>query len=180
MNQKLGLEELIMFCNNKNELRFSYNILKNKLYFKSREDVEDILQEGIARAFEWIHTEKGQSQGFSSVRGFILKTCMNYNTDLLRARKVHEKNSSKVDFKCSEILTPCEELIEKEHLDRQSKMIEKGLTILPDEQKRIIQYQLDEIDFNEMVVLEGTNINTLLSRGHYARKKMAKLLNPAA
>ena len=180
MNQKLGIDELIEFCNNKKEMNFTYNILKSRPYLKDSEDIEDILQEGITRTFEWINTEKGKQEGFRSIRGFILQASFNYTNDLLRSRKVHAKNLPKVDFEIYEVLTPYGELVVKEHNDRRAKILEKCLEVLPKEQRKVIEYQLEGLEFQEMAVIENENVNTPLSRAHYARRTMKKLLHPAA
>ncbi|MDB4984150.1 MAG: hypothetical protein JWM20_329 [Patescibacteria group bacterium] len=156
-----------------------HKILRNKFPSKTKEDIEDLVQEGVLRALRWANDKKNLTE-LVSVKALILRSAFNHATDILRSRIVHDKKSSFIEFEPRSIPDPHDLFIKKERDEFYIKTLAKGMEHLPEDQRRIIDYQMKEMSYREMAVIEETSVNTLLSRGFYARRKLKEVLHPAA
>jgi RNA polymerase sigma factor (sigma-70 family) len=167
-----------------NERGRLFNFIKR--YVPSKEDAEDILQDVfyqfIAGFEDIIMIDKISSWLFKSARNKIID----------KSRKKKPENFSKIEISSEEDdeffsftdlipsldFTPEDLFLQDEFNEEFNKILET----LPEEQKDIfIMNEIDGLSFKEISEITGLNVNTLLSRKHYAvkqlRKKLSKYLN---
>jgi RNA polymerase sigma factor (sigma-70 family) len=78
------------------------------------------------------------------------------------------------DFYLSENNTPEEAYTRKLFW----QALEAGLALLPDKQRLVFEmHELQGMSFNDIAEVTGESVKTLLSRKHYAVKKLRKHLN---
>jgi len=161
-----------------------FNFIKK--YVPSKEDAEDILQDvfyQFVAGFEDIIM-------IDRVSGWLFKSARNKIID--KSRKKKPENFSKMEnkneedeeyFSFTDLLPSLEFTPEDLFLqDEFNEEFKKALDTLPAEQKDIfIMNEIDGFSFKEISEITGLNVNTLLSRKHYAvsqlRKKLSKYLN---
>jgi len=161
-----------------------FNFIKK--YVPSKEDAEDILQDvfyQFVAGFEDIIM-------IDRVSGWLFKSARNKIID--KSRKKKPENFSKMEnkneedeeyFSFTDLLPSLEFTPEDLFLqDEFNEEFKKALDTLLAEQKDIfIMNEIDGFSFKEISEITGLNVNTLLSRKHYAvsqlRKKLSKYLN---
>ncbi len=162
-----------------------FNFIKK--YVPSKEDAEDILQDVFYQfivGFEDIIM-------IDRITGWLFKSARNRIIDKRRKKKLEnfskikiikndneEESLSFADLFPSLDFTP-EDLFLQDEFNEKFK---EALDELPAEQKDIfIMNEIDGFSFKEISEITGLNVNTLLSRKHYAvtqlRKKVSKYLN---
>ena len=162
-----------------------FNFIKK--YVPSKEDAEDILQDVF---YQFI-------AGFEDIilvdriSSWLFKTARNKIID--KSRKKKPENFSKIEattdndedeiFSFADLIPSLDFTPEDLFLqDEFNEEFQEALDKLPDEQKDIfIMNEIDGFSFKEISEITGLNVNTLLSRKHYAvnqlRKKINKYLN---
>jgi RNA polymerase sigma factor (sigma-70 family) len=153
-----------------------------KKYVPSKEDAEDILQDVF---YQFI-------AGFEDIilvdriSGWLFKSAKNKIID--KRRKKKPENFSKMEiikdedddaFSIIDLVPSLEFTPEDIFLkDEFTEEFEKALDSLPAEQKDIfLMSEADGFSFKEISEITGLNINTLLSRKHYAVVQLRKKLN---
>ncbi|MFZ0454248.1 MAG: sigma-70 family RNA polymerase sigma factor [Ignavibacteriaceae bacterium] len=162
-----------------------FNFIKR--YVPSKEDAEDILQDVfyqfIAGFEEIIMIDR--------ISGWLFKSARNKIID--KSRKKKPENFSKFEtandddgseyFSFAELLPSLDFTPEDLFLrDEFNEKLKEALDELPVTQKNIfIMNEVDGFTFKEISEITGLNVNTLLSRKHYAvnqlRKKISQYLN---
>jgi len=150
-------------------------------FVPSNEDAEDILQEVFYQFVSYANIEL-----IEKVNNWLFKTAKNKIIDRSRKKKTEtfsdtiredfdeEETFSIEDFLPSIDLTP-EDLFLR---DEFNEKFESALAELPPGQRDIfLMSEVDGLSFNEISELTGLNVNTLLSRKHYAVKFLKKKLN---
>jgi RNA polymerase sigma factor (sigma-70 family) len=161
-----------------------FNFIKK--YVPSKEDAEDILQDvfyQFVAGFEDIMM-------IDRISNWLFKSARNRIID--KSRKKKPENFSEIEittnedeseiFSFADLLPSLDFSPEDLFLqDEFNKKFKEALDELPVEQKDIfIMNEIDGFSFKEISEITGLNVNTLLSRKHYAvnqlRKKISKYL----
>ena len=162
-----------------------FNFIKR--YVPSKEDAEDILQDvfyQLIAGFEDIIM-------IDRISGWLFKTARNKIIDKKRKKKPDNFSGFEITnneedgeyFSFSDLIPSFDLIPEGLFLqDEFNEELQKALDSLPPEQKDIfLMSEIDGLSFKEISAITGLNINTLLSRKHYAvtqlRKKLIKYLN---
>jgi RNA polymerase sigma factor (sigma-70 family) len=161
-----------------------FNFIKK--YVPSKEDAEDILQDVFYQFIAGIE----DIIMIDRISGWLFKSARNKIID--KRRKKKPENFSKIEnkddeedeyFSFADLLPSFDFTPEDLFLqDEFNEEFNKALDALPAEQKDIfIMNEIDGFSFKEISEITGLNVNTLLSRKHYAvsqlRKKLSKYLN---
>jgi RNA polymerase sigma factor (sigma-70 family) len=161
-----------------------FNFIKK--YVPSKEDAEDILQDVfyqfVAGFEDIIMIDKISSWLFKSARNKIIDKSRKKKPD--NFSNMENKNEEEDEYFSFADLIPSldftpEDLFLQDEFNTEFK---KALDTLPEEQKDIFMMnEIDGFSFKEISEITGLNVNTLLSRKHYAvsqlRKKLSKYLN---
>ncbi len=141
--------------------RFSPKMLSVCYRFaQSREDAEDMLQEGFIKVFTQIHTfqNKGAFEGW--IRRIIVHTCINF-------LKKHKKFSGSVDIEQAGFVYIKEETIPS---IMQAKQVTECIRLLPLGYKTVLNlYAIEGYSHREIAVM--LDIEESTSRSQYTRAK---------
>ena len=146
--------------------RVAYGVVKN------RADALDIVQEVFVNVFRSIKNFKGKSSFYT----YIYRTAMNTAIDY--SRKVKRFPTSSIDEKGGQASDGAEKRPDSILLDKElDEKLSAAMAKLPKDQKAAIIYRdLEGLSYQEMAEVMGCNIGTVMSRLHYARKRMRELL----
>lgn len=144
---------------------------------KNPSDIEDIFQEVWLRAIK--NMKSFQNNNFS---GWLFSVARNLVIDRVRREgKFHPSpddaapnpGSSHVDRLFSYEAMPDRQLNSKDLGER----IQQALVQLSEEQREVFLMRTEaNVSFKEIAVLQNTSVNTVISRMHYAIKKLRPLL----
>lgn len=129
-------------------------------FAQSREDAEDMLQEGFIRIFTQIHTfqNKGAFEGW--VRRIIVHTCINF-------LKKYKKFNDSIDIGYAEYLQVKEETVPS---IMQAKQVVECIRLLPVGYKTVLNLYAIE-GYNHKEIAEMLDIEESTSRSQYTRAK---------
>lgn len=129
-------------------------------FAQSREDAEDMLQEGFIRIFTQIHTfqNKGAFEGW--IRRIIVHTCINF-------LKKYKKFGDSIDLGYAEHLQVKEETIPS---IMQARQIVECIRLLPVGYKTVLNLYAIE-GYNHKEIAEMLDIEESTSRSQYTRAK---------
>jgi RNA polymerase sigma-70 factor (ECF subfamily) len=160
---------------------FLYEKYKEKVYriafryVQRREDSLDIVQEVFAK----IYTSLNKFERRSSFYTWLCRITINKSIDYIRLKKntvsyeSYMTQDSQEGPSLSQNLSPYKEISGQEF----QKAFEKALEELPDIHKSVfVLYSLEELSYKEIAEVLDCSIGTIMSRLHYARKKLQNLL----
>lgn len=129
-------------------------------FAQSREDAEDMLQEGFIRIFTQIHTfqNKGAFEGW--IRRIIVHTCINF-------LKKYKKFNDSIDIGYAEYLQVKEETVPS---IMQAKQVVECIRLLPVGYKTVLNLYAIE-GYNHKEIAEMLDIEESTSRSQYTRAK---------
>ena len=149
---------------------------------RSREDAEDVTQEAFVKAYLSLKSFRGQSSFYT----WLYRIVFNMAIDLKRkvARRGgppaeledYHLNSSSADASLvlGTVENPATTLSRKE----QATQIRRALDTLSDEHRTVITLrEFDGLSYDEIADIVGVSKGTVMSRLHYARKKMQSVLS---
>lgn len=140
-------------------------------YLKSREDAEDLLQEGFIKAFQQIHQYKGNG----AFEGWLRRMFVNLCLDALRKNKglkwVSPENHEIADEKEAEIIT------EDAHLDFTPDDVLAAMKQLTPVYRTVFNLIAFE-EYTHLDVAEQLNISVGTSKSNYfkAKKNLQRIL----
>ena len=143
-------------------------------------DVEDILQDVF---YELVEANR-LLMPIEHVTGWLFRVARNRITDLFRKKKPESFSDAAVADEDDELLR-LEDLLPSPEAGPEAiyartvllEELELALDELPDEQREVfIAHELEGRSFKEMAAETGVNLNTLLSRKHYAVLHLRKRL----
>ena len=147
--------------------RIAYGVVRH------REEALDIVQEVFVKLFHSIKNFKGRSHFYTYLYRMVMNTAIDH------ARKMGKQFISSLDEEGS--FEPSEE-VEKwpERILLQKELEEKvkwAMGKLPAEQKSALIFrEVEGLSYQEMADAMECSIGTVMSRLHYARKRMQELL----
>ncbi len=129
-------------------------------FAQSREDAEDMLQEGFIKVFTQIHTfqNKGAFEGW--VRKIIVHTCINF-------LKKYKKFNENIDLAYASYLQVKEETVPSL---MQAKQVVECIRLLPVGYKTVLNLYAIE-GYNHKEIAEMLDIEESTSRSQYTRAK---------
>jgi RNA polymerase sigma-70 factor (ECF subfamily) len=139
----------------------------------SREDAEDIVQESFVKAYASLGSFRQQSSFYT----WLYRIAFNLAIDWKRraARRGGDKyelgdiDQGKVTAAVPQAETPSDQIYRKE----QSKLISAALEQLSEEHRSVIVLrEVDGLSYEEIAKVTSSSIGTVMSRLHYARKKL--------
>ncbi len=140
---------------------------------REREDALDIVQEVFIKLFQSIRKFKGESRFYT----FLYRIAM--NTAIDHARRMRRPSVASLDAEGSfqpadsEGKRPDQVLIDKELEEKVKRAMER----LPDEQRAALIFrEVEGLSYQEMAEAMRCSIGTVMSRLHYARRKMQEML----
>ena len=150
----------------------AFEILRHK------EDAEDVVQESFVKAFLSLSEFRGQAAFYTWLYRIV------YNMAIDFRRKVSRRNSTTVEFRDegaaregeaptepseTAFRNPQELLLEREQL----RVVEKVLATLSEEHRIVLVLrELDGLSYEEIAESLGVPKGTVMSRLHYARKRL--------
>lgn len=149
---------------------------------RHREDALDLVQETFIKTYRSLSSFKGESQFYTWVYRIAANTCL----DFLRKRKRQAKGEPLAeelgaDQETGEQLgtviaspdSPAETLVRKELKEK----IERAIDSLPPEHRMVVMLrEVEKLSYEEIAKTLGLAIGTVMSRLHYARKKLQEKL----
>jgi RNA polymerase sigma-70 factor (ECF subfamily) len=147
--------------------RVAYGVVTN------REDALDIVQEVFVNVFRSIKNFKGKSNLYTYIYRMTMNTAIDYS------RKVKRFPTSSIDeeggFQPSDGAEkrPDSILLDKELDEKLNAAMAK---LSEDQKSAIIFRELEGLSYHEMAEVMGCSIGTVMSRLHYARKRMREIL----
>ena len=136
------------------------------------EDAQDISQDVFIRAYKSLERFSGRSAFYTWLCSIAINASRDHLRKYSRVKKV-ELFEDHVSDKKGKQSSPAEDLKNKEV----RKTIHSAINELPEEQKQvIILRELDDLSYNEIAKVLNCSEGTVMSRLHYARKKLQERL----
>lgn len=179
---KLGSEEaeLVSRCQqgDENSMQELFSRYHEKVYrvaygvVTNREDALDIVQEVFVNVFRSIKNFKGKSKFYTYIYRMAMNTAIDYS------RKVKRFPTSSIDEKEGQASDGAEKRPDSILLGKElDEKLNAAMAKLPKDQRAAIIYRdLEGLSYQEMAEVMGCSIGTVMSRLHYARKRMRELL----
>jgi len=147
--------------------RVAYGVVTN------REDALDIVQEVFVNLFRSIKNFKGKSNFYTYIYRMAMNTAIDYSRKVKRFPTSSIGEGGRGQPSDGAEKRPDSLLLDKE-LDEK---LNAAMAKLPKDQKAAIIYRdVEGLSYQEMAEVMGCNIGTVMSRLHYARKRMRELL----
>lgn len=145
----------------------------------SPEDAWDIVQEAFVRAFRSLKSFKGQSSFYT----WLYRIALNVTTDYRRRqarRRQNRPTQSLSDLEAEgrqiaapEGETPDNTLYRKEL----AELVRRALDTLSEEHRQVmVLREINGLSYGEIAEVTGASLGTVMSRLHYARRKVAEIL----
>ena len=145
----------------------------------SPEDADDIVQGVFVRAFSSLENFKGKSSFYT----WLYRIALNATTDFRRKQARSIESSSgrpieAVDTGELQLAAPWKEGPESElYRSELAGIVRKALETLSQEHREaILLREINGLSYAEIAELTGVSIGTVMSRLHYARKRLAEVL----
>jgi len=157
---------------------------------KSREDAEDISQEAFVKAYLSLKNFRGDSSFYTWVYRVAFNMTIDFKRKVGRRGEVLSnsqeknvgdinlgKNGSFIDGPSSKLADPYENF-ERKQL---SSAIDNAMAKLSDEHRAVIMLrEVDGMSYTEIADITGITKGTVMSRIHYAKRRLQKALKELA
>ena len=141
----------------------------------------DLAQDVFIRAYRGIKSFRGRSSFSTWLYRIAMNTCIDYTRKQSRSvssRSVPEEVAEFADTVPGErgpFLDPSENALAGEL----GEQIERAIDALPSYHKSVfVLYEIEGLSYKEIAEVVGCSIGTVMSRLHYARRKLRKMLEP--
>lgn len=140
---------------------------------KNREDAEDVVQEALVKAYFSLSSFKRESSFYT----WLYRIVVNLSIDLRRrlgrrgAEILDELDEGKIVSALTDTISdaPSDIVFRKQQI----AMLSRALTELTEEQREVVTLrEFDGLSYNEIAEALQISIGTVMSRLHYARKKI--------
>jgi RNA polymerase sigma-70 factor (ECF subfamily) len=147
---------------------------------RSQEDAEDIVQDTLVKAFLSLGTFKGQSSFYTWLYRIAFNKAIDFKRMVARRGGSNTSELSDIDTGkvtalggATEVENPVQTLIRRE----QAEAIDKALNSLsPEHRSVMILREVDGLSYEEIAKITNVSLGTVMSRLHYARKKLQTCL----
>jgi RNA polymerase sigma-70 factor (ECF subfamily) len=140
----------------------------------------DLSQNVFIRAYRGIASFKGRSSFSTWLYRIAMNTCIDYTRRQSRRVDASEVPEEVAEYAESEPLVegpvePAATVLSGELGDQ----IQKAIDLLPEYHKSVfVLYEIEGLSYKEISEVVGCSIGTVMSRLHYARKKLRAMLEP--
>jgi RNA polymerase sigma-70 factor, ECF subfamily len=146
---------------------------------RQREDALDIAQEAFVRAYQSLAGFKGEAR-FST---WLHRIVVNLALDHLRRQPHHDagmyQDARALEEAASQVVAPAPNPQQAWEAVQTRRLIQEGLAALPAEQRTaLVLREIDGLSYKEIAQAMRCSIGTVMSRLHYARRKMQATLRP--
>ena len=144
-----------------------------------REDALDIAQEAFVRAYQSLSGFKGEAR-FST---WLHRIVVNLALDHLRRQSQHEAGEYQdvrgLESAAHWVVAPSPDPHQAAEATEMRRLIQEGLAALPAEQRMaLVLREIEGFSYKEIARAMQCSIGTVMSRLHYARRKMQAALRP--
>ncbi len=168
---------------------FDYLITKYKdvvyaVAFRFAKDPDlalDLAQDVFIRAFKGIKSFKGRSRFSTWLYRIAMNTCIDYTRKQSRSVSSQAVPEEVAEYADSEPVTvrrpggPAKDALALEL----GEQIQKAIDALPEYHRTVfVLYEIDGMPYKDIAGVVGCSIGTVMSRLHYARKKLRVMLEP--
>ena len=154
----------------------AFGILQNE------EDAKDITQEVFLKVYEKLDTFKGEARVSTWIYRITVNTCL----DMLRKRKkdggplplreeVRIEGQGEGRHLAAAPVSPFDAAY---HEELKEEIQEAFLRLSPEHRVALVLREIEGLSYQEIAATLSCSVGTVMSRLHYARKKMQKLLAP--
>ncbi|HUU28348.1 MAG TPA: sigma-70 family RNA polymerase sigma factor [archaeon] len=147
--------------------------------FESAEDTDDIVQQAFIQAFRSLDSFKGKSSFYTWLYRIALNTTTDFRRKQARRNQSRSyKNLSELEQKELEFAASQEEGPERQLYRKElAGLMRKALNSLSAEHREVmVLREINALSYSEIAEITGVSIGTVMSRLHYARKKLAEIL----
>ncbi len=146
---------------------------------REREDALDIAQEAFVRAYQSLRGFKGEAR-FST---WLHRIVVNLALDHLRRQAHHEageyKDARALEEAAHQVVAPTPDPHQAVEATEMRRLIQEGMAGLPAEQRTaLVLREIEGLSYKEIARAMQCSIGTVMSRLHYARRKMQAALRP--
>ena len=146
---------------------------------RQREDALDIAQEAFVRAYQSLAGFKGEAR-FST---WLHRIVVNLALDHLRRQPHHQageyKDALALEEAAQQVVAPTANPEQAAEAIEMRGLIQRGLAALPAEQRTaLVLREIEGLSYKEIARAMRCSIGTVMSRLHYARRKMQATLRP--
>ena len=141
----------------------------------------DLSQDVFIRAYRGIKSFKGKSSFSTWLYRIAVNTCIDYTRKKARSVDSYAVPEEVADYAGSEpILTGGTKGPGRSTLSSElGQQIQRAIDQLPDYHKSVfVLYEIEGLSYKEIADIVGCSIGTVMSRLHYARKKLRAMLEP--
>ena len=137
------------------------------------EDAQDLSQEVFLRAYAHLERFNRQSSFYTWLYRIAKNISIDHRRKFSKVHKVEPYEGQEFYDKKKPLFGPREDLKDKET----GEIIREAIDELPDEQKEVIVLrEINGLSYNEIVKICKCSEGTVMSRLHYARKKLQEKL----
>ncbi|RMG40038.1 MAG: sigma-70 family RNA polymerase sigma factor [Candidatus Dadabacteria bacterium] len=147
---------------------------------RSREDAEDVVQESFVKAYLSLESFRGDSSFYTWFYRIV------YNMAIDVKRRIKRRGGNKLEYQ-DEIQGEHDPAAAERHVETpdqtltrkyQSARIARAMQGLSEEHRTVIMLrEIDGLSYEEIAKVVGISRGTVMSRLHYARKRMQKELS---
>lgn len=141
----------------------------------------DLSQDVFIRAYRGIRSFKGKSSFSTWLYRIAMNTCIDYTRKRSRSVDSSTVPEEVAEYADSEPVRrgapsgPRSDTLSSEL----GEQIQRAIDLLPDYHKSVfVLYEIEGLSYKEIAEVVGCSIGTVMSRLHYARKKLRTMLEP--
>jgi RNA polymerase sigma-70 factor (ECF subfamily) len=141
----------------------------------------DLAQNVFIRAYRGIGSFKGKSSFSTWLYRIAVNTCIDFTRRRARTVEPHTVPEEVADYAGSEVLesSPIARPDGAALTSELGEQIQKAIDALPPYHKSVfVLYEIEGLSYKEIAEAVGCSIGTVMSRLHYARKKLRTMLAP--
>jgi len=141
----------------------------------------DLAQDSFIRAYRGIRSFKGRSSFSTWLYRVAMNTCIDYTRRRSRSVDSQTVPEEVAEFADSEPLEPGGDLAPDDRAlsGELGEKIQEAIDALPEYHKSVfVLYEIEGMSYKEIAEVVGCSIGTVMSRLHYARKKLQRMLRP--
>jgi RNA polymerase sigma-70 factor (ECF subfamily) len=141
----------------------------------------DLAQDVFVRAYRGIRSFKGRSSFSTWLYRIAMNTCIDYTRRQSRSVDSRTVPEEVVEYADSEPIVPSKPSTpDGDALTGElGEQIQRAIDALPSYHKSVfVLYEIEGLSYKEIAEVVGCSIGTVMSRLHYARKKLRTMLAP--
>ena len=145
---------------------------------RSKEDAEDVIQESFVKAYLSLKDFRGNSSFYTWFYRIVYNMAIDFRRRVGRRGGQHaefdESLTVSSEMPSADMVTPQESVLRKEEF----RAVGAALNEISEEHRAVIMLrEVDGLSYDEIADVVGVTKGTVMSRLHYARKKLQKVLS---